>query len=137
MKFFKRGGKKMRKIVVFTVIVISIILLGNLAIAEEFEGWEEIRPVLKDGDGSEFIVDIDYGLEFTEATEFDQVLAAANWVAFHMVYEYDPDPPGDVWTTSDQQFCKRQVEMHLARKTILHLLERTNGLILLFFLNSK
>jgi aryl-alcohol dehydrogenase-like predicted oxidoreductase len=34
-------------------------------------------------------------------------------------------------------YCKRQVEMHLARKTILHLLERTNGLILLFFLNSK
>ena len=33
--------------------------------------------------------------------------------------------------------CKRQVEMHLARKIILHLLERTNGLILLFFLNSK
>ena len=33
--------------------------------------------------------------------------------------------------------CKWQVEMHLARKTILHLLERKNGLILLFFLNSK
>ena len=36
MKFFKRGDKKMRKIVVFSAIVISIILLGNLALAEEF-----------------------------------------------------------------------------------------------------
>ena len=36
----------MRKIVVLTVIVMSIMLLVNLAIAEEFEGWDEIRPAL-------------------------------------------------------------------------------------------
>jgi len=40
-------------------------------------------------------------------------------------------------TTTGAGMCKRQVKMHLARKIILHLLERTNGLILLFFLNSK
>ena len=95
----------MRKIVMLTVIVMSIILLGNLAIAEDFEGWDEIRPALKDGDGAEFVVGtFDYNVEFDEDTEFEQVLAAANWVAFHMKYEYDSDPPGDVWTTSDQQF---------------------------------
>ena len=96
----------MRKIVVFTVIVMSIMLLGNLAIAEDFEGWEEIRPALKDGDGAEFVVDIDYGLEFPGDTEFEKVLAAANWVAFHMAYVGDPDPPGDIWTASDQQFAE-------------------------------
>ena len=96
----------MRKIVVFTVIVMSIMLLGNLAIAEDFEGWEEIRPALKDGDGAEFVVDIDYGLEFPGDTEFEKVLAAANWVAGNMEYEPDPDPPGDVWTASDQQFAE-------------------------------
>ena len=94
----------MLKIVVFTVIVMSIMLLGNLAIAEDFEGWDEIRPALKDGDGAEFVVDIGNGLEFPGDTEFDQVLAAANWVAFHMFYKDDPDPPGDVWTSSDDQF---------------------------------
>jgi transglutaminase-like putative cysteine protease len=95
----------MRKIVVFTVIVMSIMLLGNLAIAEEFEGWDEIRPALKDGDGAEFVVDTDYDIEFTSAgaNEFGQVLAAANWVA---EYEYDPYDPGDVWTSSDQQFAE-------------------------------
>ena len=96
----------MRKIVVFTVIVMSIMLLGNLAIAEDFEGWDEIRPALKDGDGAEFVVDIDYGLEFPGDTEFEKVLAAANWVAGNMEYEPDPDPPGDVWTASDQQFAE-------------------------------
>jgi hypothetical protein len=61
----------MRKIVVFTVIVISIILLGNLAIAKEFVGWDEIRPALKDGDGAEFVVYATYeGVEVPEGTEF-------------------------------------------------------------------
>lgn len=94
----------MRKIVMLTVIFMSIMLLVNLALAEEFEGWDNIRPALKDGDGAEFVVDIDYGLEFPGDTEFDQVLAVANWVAYHMDYEYDPDTPGDVWTSSDEQF---------------------------------
>ena len=100
----------MRKIVVFVVVVISVVLLGNLVMADEYAGWEEIRPALKDGDGVEFIVDTSYDdesgqeVEFPGDTEFEKVLAAANWVAYHMKYEYDPDPPGDVWATSDQQF---------------------------------
>jgi len=94
----------MRKIVVLTVIVMSIMLLGNLAIAEDFEGWDEIRPALKDGDGAEFVVDMSYGVTFSGDTEFDEVLAAANWVAENMEYVPDPVPPGDVWTDSYQQF---------------------------------
>ena len=94
----------MRKIVVLTVMFISIVLLGNFAIAHEYEGLEEIRTALKDGDGAEFVVDTFYDVEFPEDTEFEQVLAAADWVAFHMIYDYDPDPPGDVWTPSDDQF---------------------------------
>ena len=95
----------MRKTLVL-VVIISIMLLGNLAIATDFVGWEQIRPALKDGDGAEFVVDIDYGLEFPGDTEFEKVLAAANWVAYYMDYEYDQDPPGDVWTASDQQFAE-------------------------------
>jgi len=95
----------MRKIVMLTVIGMSIMLLVNLAIAEEFEGWDNIRPALKDGDGAEFVVDIDYGLEFPGDTEFEKVLAAANWVADNMEYVDDP-PDEDVWTTSDQQFAE-------------------------------
>jgi transglutaminase-like putative cysteine protease len=101
----------MRKIVAITVIVISIILLGNLAIAEEFEGWDVIRPALQDGDGAEFVVEIDYGLEFSGDTEFDKVLAAANWVAYHMDYENDPDTFGDVWTSSDELFGKITIDV--------------------------
>lgn len=78
-------------------------LLPSFALADEYQGWAEIRPALIDGEGSEFIVDMDYGLGFT-GTEFQQVLAAANWVASNMEYEDDPVPPGDVWTSSDQQF---------------------------------
>jgi len=96
----------MRKIVMLTVIVMSIMLLVNLASAEDFEGWDEIRPALKDGDGAEFVVDMSYGVTFSGDTEFEKVLAAANWVAFHMKYEYDPYDPGDVWTSSDQQFAE-------------------------------
>lgn len=96
----------MRRIVILAFMVMSIMLLGNLAIADEYEGWEEIQPALKDGDGAEFVVETFYDVEFPGATEFEQVLAAANWVAFHMSYIDDPVPPGDVWTASDQQFAE-------------------------------
>ena len=96
----------MRKIAILTFMVILIVLFRNFVIATDFNGWEEIKPALKDGDGVEFVVDMDYGLVFPGYTEFEQVLQAANWVAYHISYEYDPDPPGDVWTASDQQFAE-------------------------------
>jgi hypothetical protein len=78
--------------------------LSSTATAEDYEGWDEIRPALIDGDGAEFVVDAEYNVDFGAGTEFDKVLSAANWVAYHMEYVSDPDPPGDVWTASDQQF---------------------------------
>ena len=95
----------MRKIVVLTVIVMSIMLLGNLVMAEDFEGWDVIRPLLKDSDGEEFIVsipDLDPD-EFSEETELEAVLAAVDWVAGK--YNYMPDD-GEVWTSSDQMYTR-------------------------------
>ena len=88
------------------ILIASMILLSSFVLADDYSGWDEIRPALIDGDGAEFVVNTDYDVEFSGAgtNEFDQVLAAANWVAYHMDYEDDPFPPGDVWTPSDDQF---------------------------------
>ena len=94
----------MRNKILVGILIASMILLSSFVLADDYVGLEEIRTALKDGDGAEFVVDTFYDVEFPGDTEFDQVLAAADWVAFHMTYEYDPDPPGDVWTSSDQQF---------------------------------
>ena len=59
---------------------------------------------LIDGAGDEFVVEGSYDAELTGDTEFDKVLSAANWVAYHMKYEFDP--PGDVWTPSNDQFAE-------------------------------
>jgi len=92
-----------KKLILFLVVVVALTVPTSIAYADEYWGWDAIRPALLDGDGAEFIVDDTYP-EFTGATEFEKVLAAANWVAYHMTYVSDPDPPGDVWTSSDQQF---------------------------------
>ncbi|PKP57460.1 hypothetical protein CVT91_10605 [Candidatus Atribacteria bacterium HGW-Atribacteria-1] len=94
----------MRNKIFIGILILAVTLLSGFVLADNYYGWEEIRPALKDGDGAEFVVEAFYDVEFPGATEFDQVLAAANWVAYHMFYEYDPDPPGDVWTSSAQQF---------------------------------
>jgi len=85
--------------------VIMVMLLPSFALADEYWGWDEIRPALIDGDGAKFVVETTYeGVVLDGDLEFDKVLSAANWVAYHMSYVPDPDPPGDVWTDSDQQF---------------------------------
>ena len=81
-------------------------LLSSTATADDYAGWGEIRPALIDGAGDEFVVEGSYDAELTGETEFDRVLSAANWVAFHMQYEFDPDLPGDVWTPSNDQFAE-------------------------------
>ena len=88
--------------IILAVTVVT--LLSTSVAAHEYEGWDEIRTALLDRDGAEFVVNTTYGVEFAGDSEFDKVLSAANWVAYHMEYESDPDPPGDVWTSSDQQF---------------------------------
>jgi len=100
-----KGEKKMQNKILVGILIASMILLSSFVLAHDFVGWEEIRPALKDGDGVEFVVDGNYGgIQFPGDTEFEKVLAAANWVAYHMDYEDDPYPPGDVWTDLDQQF---------------------------------
>ena len=88
----------------FVLAVTVVMLLSSTATAHDYEGLDEIRPALIDGDGAEFVVDTEYYDEFPGGTEFYKVLSAANWVAYHMKYESDPVPPGDVWTSSDDQF---------------------------------
>jgi len=95
--------KRKLSLILILAVTVAMLLSGSVA-AEDYEGWGEIRPALMDGEGSEFVVDAEYNVDFTGDTEFEKVLAAANWVAYHMAYEYDPDPPRDVWTASDQQF---------------------------------
>ena len=55
----------------------ALMVPGTSAFADEYEGWDEIRPALLDGDGAEFVVDTIYP-EFAGETEFEKVLAAAN-----------------------------------------------------------
>ena len=94
----------MRNKILVGILIASMILLSSFVLADDYVGLEEIRTALKDGDGAEFVVDTFYDVTFLGDTEFEQVLAAADWVAYHMTYDYDPDPPGDVWTPSDDQF---------------------------------
>ena len=101
----------MKRRTIELVILGTFILLGfqsTLVYAYEAWGWEEIREDLIDGAGEEYIVPIPGwdSDEFTRATEMEAVQIAANWVAYHMYYESDPYPPGDVWTASDQQFAE-------------------------------
>ena len=99
----------MKKAVSATLSLLLIMTIMSSALpvsADNYYGWEEIRPALIDGDGAEFIVGTSYPGVVLAGTEFEKVLAAANWVAFHMKLEDDPDPPRDVWTASDQQFAE-------------------------------
>jgi len=92
----------MRKIVVFAVIVISIILLGNFAIAEEFVGWDVIRSALQDGDGAEFVLPVNLeDNHFYGITEIEAVQAVVDWIDDNYFYKEDT---GEVWTDSSQTY---------------------------------
>ena len=95
----------MKRLIIALILVMAFIVPSSSVFADEYAGWDEIRPALLDGDGAEFVVDSTYPT-FAGATEFDRVLAAATWVADHMEYEPDPSDPGDVWTASDQQYAE-------------------------------
>lgn len=91
-----------------TFLVLGLLVSAWQVSADEYWGWEVIRPALLDGEGAEFVKPIP-GLPsepFYAATEMEAVQAAANWVAYQISYEPDPDPPGDVWTSSDQQYAE-------------------------------
>ena len=70
---------KLSLAIAFVLAVTVVMLLSSTATAEDYEGWEEIRPALIDGDGAEFVKPIPYlaSDEFSAATEFEAVKAAA------------------------------------------------------------
>ena len=96
----------MRKIVIVVLVATMMTaLLPSMALAHDYDGWDQIRSVLKDGAGDEFVKPIpslatDF---FDEATEFQAVQAAASWIANNMQYVADD---GEVWTSSDQQYAE-------------------------------
>jgi hypothetical protein len=96
--------RKLSLALAFVLAVTVVMLLSSTATAKDYEGWDDIRDALIDGVGDEFVVDDEYNVDFGAGTEFDKVLSAANWVAYHMGYE--SDPPGDVWTPSNDQFAE-------------------------------
>ena len=71
--------------IAFVLAVTVVMLLSSTAIADDYEGWDDIRDALIDGDGDEFVVVDDYKVVFEGDTEFEKVLLAANWVASNMV----------------------------------------------------
>ena len=100
--------KKLSVLFLLLSALIAMTLSSQTVMGYEAEGWDMIRDDLIDGAGAEFIVPIP-GLdayEFAGATEMEAVLAAANWVAYHMVWTADDPAYGDVWTASDQQYAE-------------------------------
>jgi len=92
-------------IAIFAMLAMLMAFLPVVALADNYEGWDAIRPLLKDGAGDEFIRPI-LGLspyEFSASSEFDAVQAAASWISTNMTYEADV---GEVWTSSDQQYVE-------------------------------
>jgi len=79
----------------------AITLLPSFALAEDYEGWDDIRPLLKDGKGSEFVMDVGDIDDFTGETEIEAVGAAVEWVYEKYTYKEDV---GEVWTDSDQMY---------------------------------
>jgi hypothetical protein len=69
------------------------------ALAYQAKGWDEIRPALIDGNGSEFIVPVSWTPP--AGSELEQVLAAADYVANRLTWTPDPPEYGDVWTSAD------------------------------------
>jgi len=89
--------------------ILFVVMMGLFATAllwaDDYSGWDVIRPLLLDGEGSEFVRPIT-GLqadEFTGASEFEAVQAAANWVSENYSYVLDE---GEVWTSSDQMYAR-------------------------------
>ena len=80
--------KKLVALLLLFSALIAMTLPLHTAIGYEAWGWDVISADLSDGDGAEFIVEIDeFGAyEFSGATEIEAVIAAANWVVAHMVY---------------------------------------------------
>lgn len=92
-RLFKRG------LIGAMAAALLVTLFSSAALGYQAYGWDEIRACLLDGDGAEFIVPVSWTPP--AGTEFEQVLAAANYVANRLTYTSDPAEYGDVWTSAD------------------------------------
>jgi len=82
---------------VFSLLIVALVSLASAGY--QACGWDEIRACLLDGDGSEFIEPVAWTPP--DGTEFEQVVAAANYVANSLTYAPDPADCGDVWTSAN------------------------------------
>lgn len=92
----------------FLIVAVGLVLSGSTGLAFQACGWEEIRQALLDGNASEFIVNAAYPVSLSGETEFERVMAAANWVASHITYAPDDPECGDVWVSADEVFRRRR-----------------------------
>ena len=94
----------MKKVVLACLLATVFLAPASTALAHDYEGWETIRPLLKDGAGDEFVKDVGLAPDyFTGATELEAVRAAANWIADNYTYKRDAN---EVWTDSDQMYSR-------------------------------
>lgn len=94
----------MKKILLGCMVVFALLASTSPVFADDYDGWDTIRPLLKDGAGDEFVKDIGLASDyFTGATELEAVRAAVTWVADNYSYEADV---GEVWTSSDQMYVR-------------------------------
>jgi hypothetical protein len=78
-----------------------MLLVATPALADEYEGWEEIRPALVDGEGNEFVTPVGAGQEsagYWIGWVAEQAQTPGNWVVDTV----------ETWTASDQMFTKLQ-----------------------------
>jgi len=86
-------------LIVVAVAALLVPFFSLTAVGYQAYGWDEIRACLLDGDAAEFIVPVPWVPP--AGREFEQVLAAANYVASRLTYVSDPAEYGDVWTSAD------------------------------------
>lgn len=92
----------MRNKIFVGLLVLAITLLSGFVMADDYIGWETIRPLLKDGEGSEFVKNVGIASDYFKGeTELEAIQAAVDWV--YDKYEYVSDA-GEVWTSSDQMY---------------------------------
>jgi hypothetical protein len=93
----------MKKLVAVFLAIVALLVSATPVFADDYSGWDTIRPLLKDGSGDEFIKPIP-GLApnaFYGETELAAVQSVVDWIAGK--YQYVADQ-GEVWTSSDQMY---------------------------------
>ena len=91
----------MRRILLPLSLALGMLLVATPALADEYEGWEEIRPALVDGEGNEFVTPVGAGQEsagYWIGWVAEQAQTPGNWVVDTV----------ETWTASDQMFTKLQ-----------------------------